>query len=118
MHNQISNVVEFFVRYGLSKDLSKMSKISVEKRWSVSQATSENIIIKGCWELRRLSNASKYQYAFVNNIEAFIEHARHQIYLNTDKPNKSGKVEIVTMLDNFLNGKPIYPVSYHESEED
>lgn len=120
MHNQISNVVEFFERYGLSKDLSRMSRISVEMRWAVAPATPEVTIINGCWELKRLANLSRLQYEFVNNIEAFIEHAGRQIYLNTDKkPNKSGEMN-VTMLDNFLNGKPIYPASasYHELEED
>lgn len=115
MHNQISNVVEFFERYGLSKDLSRMSRISVEERWAVSPATRETILIDGCWELKRLANLSRLQYEFINNIEAFIEHAGRQIYLNSDKPNKLGKVEIVTMLANFLDGKPIYPESYHEA---
>lgn len=113
MNNQITNVVELFERYGLSKDLSKMSRISVEERWAVSPATPETIIINGCWKLKRLANLSRSQYEFINNIEAFIEHAGQQIYLNTDQPNKAGKVEKVTMLDNFLNGKNVHLADYH-----
>jgi hypothetical protein len=44
---------------------------------------------------------------------------KKQIYLYTDKPDKSGQVgKPVTMFDNFVDNKHIFPSSYHEATEE
>lgn len=114
MYEDINEILKFAGVTGFN--LNRMSKIAVSLRWSVSSETSEDMIIEACDRLRELTNGSVRCYEFILNCQAFIEHAKKYIYLNTDKPDKLGEVaKPVTMFDNFCDNKHIFSNSYHEA---
>ncbi|USS38530.1 hypothetical protein NC516_09125 [Latilactobacillus sakei] len=98
------NIVEVLRQYGTSGiNLNKMSSVTTIMGWGYNAQADRNILFEACESYMLLAGLSTQQFAFLSNIQAFLEHAPHyKHYSNSD----------VSLWDNFLNGKKIYLSSY------
>lgn len=101
---EINNVNELLRLYGpFGINLNKMSSITTIMGWGFNAKADRNILFEACDSYMLSAGISTQQFAFLSNIQAFLEHAPHyKHYLNNN----------TTLLDNFLDGKRIYLSSY------